>query len=256
MNRIEKLFTEKKDKILSVYFTAGFPEKDSTTEIITGLQDAGADMIEIGIPFSDPVADGPVIQMSNMTALRNGMNLRLLFSQIRNIKEKVRVPLVLMGYLNPVLRFGMDDFCRECVSSGIDGIILPDLPPEVFENEYSEMFQQHGLSCMFLVSPSTGEERIRYIDSVSRGFIYVVSSSSTTGRKDSFSEQQMAYFRKLKEMDLRLPLMTGFGISNAGTFNDATRFSNGAIIGSAFIEMIAGRGATGQNISCFIGSLR
>jgi len=256
MNRIEKLFTEKKDNILSVYFTAGFPEKDSTTEIITGLQDAGADMIEIGIPFSDPVADGPVIQMSNMTALRNGMNLRLLFSQIRNIKDKVRVPLVLMGYLNPVLRFGMDNFCRECVSSGIDGLILPDLPPEVFENEYSEMFQQYSLSCMFLVSPSTGEERIRYIDSVSRGFIYVVSSSSTTGRKDSFSEQQMAYFRKLKEMNLRLPLMTGFGISNAGTFSDATRYSDGAIIGSAFIEMLASRGATGQNISCFVGSLR
>ncbi len=256
MNRIEKLFKEKKDKILSVYFTAGFPEKDSTTEIITGLQDAGADMIEIGIPFSDPVADGPVIQMSNMTALRNGMNLRLLFRQIRSIREKVKVPLLLMGYLNPVLRFGPVNFCSECVSSGIDGVILPDLPPEVFENEYSEIFQQHNLPCVFLVSPMTGEDRIRYIDSLSRGFIYVVSSSSTTGRKGAFSEQQMAYFRKLREMDLRSPLMTGFGISNAGTYSDATRYSDGAIIGSAFIEMLAGKGVTGQNISGFIGSLR
>lgn len=250
------MFKGKKDKILSVYFTAGFPEKDSASEIITGLQDAGADMIEIGIPFSDPVADGPVIQMSNMTALRNGMNLSLLFSQIRSIKGRIKVPLVLMGYLNPVLRFGVGNFCSECVSSGIDGVILPDLPPEVFEQDFSEIFQQHSLTCIFLVSPNTGEERIRYIDSVSRGFIYVVSSSSTTGRKDSFSEQQMDYFRKLKEMHLRSPLLTGFGISNAQTYNDATLYSDGAIIGSAFIEMLSGKGVTGQNISGFIGSVR
>ncbi len=256
MNRIEKLFTEKKDKILSVYFTAGFPENDSTAGIITNLQDAGADMIEIGMPFSDPVADGPVIQMSNMMALRKGMNLRLLFSQIKSIKDKVRVPLILMGYINPVLRFGVENFCRECASSGIDGVILPDLPPEVFENEYSAIFKRHNIISVFLVSPLTDEERIRYIDSLSRGFIYVVSSSSTTGRKTKFSEKQMAYLRKLKDMNLRSPLVAGFGIGDAAAFRDATSFTDGAITGSAFIEMLAGEGATAKSIAAFTASFR
>ncbi len=256
MNRIEKLLTEKKDRILSVYFTAGFPENDSTADIITHLQDAGADMIEIGMPFSDPLADGPVIQMSNTVSLRKGMNLRLLFSQIRSIKGKVRVPLILMGYINPVLRFGVVDFCRECEASGIDGVILPDLPPEVFSDEYAEIFEKHNLMNIFLVSPLTGDERIRYIDTVSRGFIYVVSSSSTTGRKKAFSEQQMSYFRKLREMQLTSPLITGFGISDADTYNDATRYTRGAIIGSAFIDRLAREGVTGENIASFIAGFR
>ncbi|MFZ2341068.1 MAG: tryptophan synthase subunit alpha [Bacteroidales bacterium] len=256
MNRIDKLFQKKRKNILSIYITAGYPLIDSTKEIIKYLSDCGVDMIEIGMPFSDPLADGPVIQGSSEQALKNGMNIKLLFDQLADIRETITIPLLLMGYINPVLRFGMENFCRKCADTGIDGIILPDMPPELYSERYSGLFEESGLYNILLISPQTDNERIRMIDSISRGFIYMVSASSTTGIKRSFSEEQIAYFRRIMEMKLNNPLMIGFGISDKGSFNIACREAAGAIIGSAFIKMLHEKGANPEVIRRFINEIR
>ncbi len=252
MNRIEKLFEDKKAKILSIYFTAGYPNLGSTTEILKTLVEAGADMIEIGMPFSDPMADGPVIQRSNEKALQNGMTLKLLFRQLSNIRKEVQIPLLLMGYLNPVLQFGVGNFCRKCKESGIDGVILPDLPPLVYTEQYLKFFEKYNLCNILLITPQSDNERIKIIDKISRGFIYMVSSSSVTGIKGNFSEDQISYFKRINEMNLKNPCLIGFGISNRETFKMANRYASGGIIGSAFVKMLGQPGNENENITKFI----
>ena len=256
MNRIDKLFREKKGTILSVYFTAGYPRLDSTAGIIGALTEAGADMIEIGMPFSDPVADGPVIQHSSEKALRNGMNLKLLFDQLTEISHEVKIPLLLMGYLNPVMQFGVENFCRECKRTGIDGVILPDLPPIVYKEEYFSIFNVYNIYNILLISPQSSVERITAIDKISRGFVYMVSSSSVTGSKGNFSDDQISYFKRVGEMKLRNPVLIGFGISNHETFINAGKFARGGIIGSAFVNILEQDGNDFENINQFIKEIR
>ena len=256
MNRIDKLFKEKKANILSVYFTAGYPDLDSATIIIKALENAGVDMIEIGIPFSDPMADGPVIQHSNEQALKNGMSLKLLFSQLSEIRKEVKIPLLLMGYLNPVIQFGIANFCAECNSIGIDGVILPDLPPQIFADEYLSIFDKYNLYNILLISPQSSADRISVIDKVSRGFIYMVSSSSVTGAKGDFSQDQISYFRRVQSMHLRNPGLIGFGISDRETFINAGKYSRGAIIGSAFVKLLGKDGNVIENINQFIRNIK
>ena len=256
MNRIDKLFREKKGTILSVYFTAGYPRLDSTAGIIGALAEAGADMIEIGMPFSDPVADGPVIQHSSEKALRNGMNLKLLFDQLTEIRHEVKIPLLLMGYLNPVMQFGVENFCRECTRTGIDGVILPDLPPIVYKEEYFSIFNMYNLYNIMLISPQSSVERITAIDKISRGFVYMVSSSSVTGSKGNFSDDQISYFKRVGEMKLRNPVLIGFGISNHETFINAGKFARGGIIGSAFVNILEQDGNDFENINQFMKEIR
>lgn len=229
---------------------------ESTVTIIKALQSAGADMIEIGIPFSDPMADGPVIQESSNKALRNGMRLKKLFEQISHIRDEVDLPLVLMGYLNPVLQYGMSKFCRDCRNTGVDGIIIPDLPMDIYHKEFSNVLTEHGLINIFLVTPQTSEDRIRFIDNKSNGFIYMVSSSSTTGVKGSFSNGQIDYFKRIKDMKLNNPVMAGFGISNHDSFETVCRYASGAIIGSAFIRMLSESANLNQDINNFIQTIR
>jgi tryptophan synthase alpha chain len=256
MNRIDKLFREKKGTILSVYFTAGYPRLDSTAGIIGALTEAGADMIEIGMPFSDPVADGPVIQHSSEKALRNGMNLKLLFDQLTEIRHEVKIPLLLMGYLNPVMQFGVENFCRECTRTGIDGVILPDLPPIVYKEEYFSIFNMYNIYNIMLISPQSSVERITAIDKISRGFVYMVSSSSVTGSKGNFSDDQISYFKRVGEMKLRNPVLIGFGISNHETFINAGKFARGGIIGSAFVNILEQDGNDFENINQFMKEIR
>jgi tryptophan synthase alpha chain len=256
MNRINQLFHDKQGNILSIYFTAGYPELDSTAEIIKTLARSGVDMIEIGIPFSDPMADGPVIQKSSDKALKNGMTLTILFQQLRDIRNAVSLPLLVMGYLNPVIRFGMDNFCRKCTETGIDGLILPDLPLDLYREEYRETMRKYGLHPVFLMSPQTDDERIRLIDEESEGFIYMVSASSTTGRKGKFTEEQIRYFERIHGMNLKNPRLIGFGISSGETFSTVCKYASGAIIGSAFINTLSSEGDRAENIAAFIRSIR
>jgi tryptophan synthase alpha chain len=239
MNRIDRLFDEKEGEILSIYMTAGYPGIEDTVEVLEALQEHGADMVEIGMPFSDPLADGPVIQESSQKALENGMSLRLLFSQLKDIRKRIHIPLVLMGYLNPVLQYGPESFLRDCRETGIDGVILPDLPPDEYESDYQHLFEEHGIHHILLVTPHTAENRIRKIAGLSRGFIYLVADAATTGARDSVTDHQLDYFRRIEQMDLPLPALVGFGISNRETFQAACRHSRGAIIGSAFIRALS-----------------
>lgn len=255
-NRINQLFKEKQNNILSVYFTAGFPQLNDTEEIIVELEKSGADLIEIGIPFSDPVADGPTIQKSSDKALKNGMSMKLLFEQLKNIRPKVKLPLILMGYFNNVLQYGVEEFCRKAAETGIDGAILPDLPLEVYENEYRHYFEENNLRNIFLITPQTSDERIRKIDALSNGFIYMVSSSSTTGEKTKFTEQQETYFQRVQAMNLKNPCLVGFGISNNTTFVNSCRYSNGAIVGSAFVKALSAEGPISQNVKKFVDFIR
>lgn len=237
-NRIDQLFQEKQGDILSVYYTAGFPELEDTVRIAQYLEEAGADLIEIGMPFSDPLADGPTIQQSGTQALNNGMTIKKLFEQIKDIRSTVNIPIILMGYLNPVMQYGLEKFCQQCQQSGIDALILPDLPMQEYLDEYKELFESYGLYNIFLISPQTSEARIRLIDDNSHGFIYMVSSASITGAKSGITEEQIAYFKRVEAMQLKHPTLIGFGISNHETFSKACEHASGAIIGSAFIKVL------------------
>jgi len=253
MNRINKVLKEKKN-ILSIYFTAGYHNINDTEEIITKLSECDVDMIEIGLPFSDPLADGPTIQESSTIALNNGMNSIKLFDQLKEIRKKTDIPLIIMGYFNPILQFGVEEFCKKCNTVGIDGLIIPDLPVEIFEKDYKHIFDENNLLNMFLITPQTSNERIRFIDKVSKGFIYMVSSFSITGAVNSFDENQKKYFKRINSMDLKSELLIGFGISNNKTFLDAIKNSRGAIIGSAFIKFIKNNGK--ENVNDFINLIR
>ena len=252
MNRIKTLFLNKSGGILSIYFTAGYPELNDTVRIIQLLEKYGADLVEVGIPFSDPVADGPVIQHSGSMALKNGMSLKVLFDQLTDIRSRVNIPLILMGYLNPIFHMGMERFLEQCAVSGIDGVIIPDLPPEEYVEYYKNMFSEYGIINILLITPQTPAERIQYVDSISEGFIYMVSSSSTTGIKKGFTVDQTDYFNRIKNMRLKKPCLAGFGISDRDTFNKACRYVNGAIIGSAFIKAIGEEGDMEDKIRRFM----
>ncbi|RFS21089.1 tryptophan synthase subunit alpha [Chitinophaga silvatica] len=254
-NRIDQLFAKKPNGVLNIYCTAGFPELNSTLPIMKSLQDAGADVIELGMPFSDPLADGPVIQDSSTLALKNGMSIPVLFQQLEGFRKEIQVPVILMGYLNPVMAYGIEAFCKKCSELGIDGVILPDLPMAEYESEYKTLFEEHNLHFIFLVTPETSEARIRKIDSLSRGFVYAVSSSSTTG-KDKDMGDQSAYFKRLKNLQLKNPILIGFGIKDKKTFDAAAANANGAIIGTAFIKAVAESKDINKTIKDFIGSIR
>ncbi len=235
-NRINTLFEKKTNNILSVYFTAGFPNLNDTVKIIQELEKNGVDLIEVGMPFSDPTADGPTIQKSSELALKNGMSLNLLFEQLKTIRKSVSIPLVIMGYFNPVYQYGVKAFCEKCNEIGIDGAILPDLPLDEFEAEYSSTFEANNLHNILLITPQTSEARIRQIDAACSGFIYMVSSSSTTGAGKKVEDFQKDYFERIKNMKLKNPTVIGFGISDNATFANACKYAHGAIIGSAFVS--------------------
>lgn len=253
MNRIQQKLQENK-KLLSIYFTAGYPQLEDTVPILQKLQKQGVDMVEIGLPFSDPLADGPTIQESSTAALANGIHTALLFEQLKDIRKTVTIPLIVMGYFNPVLQYGVEAFCKKCQEIGIDGLIVPDLPLEVYQEEYEALFKKHNLLLNFLITPQTSEKRIRAIDEASEGFIYMVSSASTTGAKTGFGTEQTEYFQRVAAMKLSHPQIVGFGISNAATFNQATAHAKGAIIGSAFIKHLTQYGVGG--IGSFVKEIR
>ncbi|MGN7721424.1 tryptophan synthase subunit alpha [Chitinophaga sp. 22620] len=255
MNRIDQLFQHKPKDILNVYCTAGYPSLNDTVAIVEALQQSGADMVELGMPFSDPLADGPVIQESSTRAIKNGMRISVLFEQLKGLRDKVSLPLILMGYMNPVLQFGVENFLQKCAETGVDGLILPDLPMDEYESEYKPLFEKYGLHNIFLVTPETSEARIRKIDSVSSGFVYAVSSSSTTG-KDKDMAHQEAYFQRLKAMNLRNPVLIGFGIRDSKTFREACRHSNGAIIGSAFVKAIENSANLQATVKEFVAGIK
>ena len=239
MNKITRLFNERGDrKLLSLYFCAGTPTLDSTAEVIKTMQKRGIDMIEVGIPFSDPMADGPVIQDAATKALKNGMSLKILFNQLKSIKEEVSIPLILMGYLNPIMQYGIEAFCQSCVESGVSGVIIPDLPFKDYLDDIKPVADRYDLRIIMLITPETSEERIRFIDEHTEGFIYMVSSAATTGAQQSFDEQKQAYFQKINAMNLRNPRMIGFGISNKQTLESAQSNAAGAIIGSKFVQFL------------------
>jgi tryptophan synthase alpha chain len=256
MNRIHQLFQSKNKEILSIFYTAGFPTLNDTARIAKSLQKAGADIIEIGIPFSDPVADGPTIQASNKTALDNGMNVKLLLKQVTEIRKSVSIPIILMGYLNPVLQYGIEKFVKDASAAGVDGLILPDMPLDIYQQEYKEMFEKANLTNTFLISPTTSDDRIRKIDAVTNGFIYAVSASSTTGAKTEFATEQIEYFERLKKMKLNNPFLIGFGISNNETFSKASSYCRGAIVGSAFINLLKESGDLDLDITSFIHRIK
>lgn len=238
MNRINQLFSRKQKDILSIYFCAGFPTLEGTVNTIKALEKKGVNMIEIGIPFSDPMADGPVIQHAATQALKNGMTLKLLFEQLKDIRKEVSIPLVLMGYLNPIMQFGFENFCRTCQESGIDGVIIPDLPFKDYMDEFRPIAGKYDVKVIMLITPETSEERIRLIDEHTDGFIYMVSSAAITGAQKDFNTQKQAYFQRIAEMNLRNPRMIGFGISNKQTFEAASAHAAGAIIGSKFVTLL------------------
>ena len=253
MNRINQKLKEDK-KLLSIYFTAGYPALEDTTTILEELEANGVDMVEIGLPFSDPLADGPVIQDSSTIALNNGMTTVKLFEQLKDIRKTVTIPLVIMGYFNPMMQYGVEAFCAKCAEIGIDGLIIPDLPIAEYNEHYRETFEKHGLINVFLITPQTSDDRIKVIDSVSNGFIYMVSSASVTGSTSGFGNTQEAYFKRIEAMNLNAPQIVGFGINNAETFTQATKSTKGAIIGSAFIKTLTKDGIKG--IAPFIKSIR
>ncbi|WP_026707513.1 tryptophan synthase subunit alpha [Flavobacterium frigidarium] len=253
MNRIKQKLQEDK-KIFSVYFSAGYPSLNDTVQIMQDLEKNGVDMIEIGLPFSDPLADGPTIQASSTQALHNGMTTQVLFDQLKEVRKTVSIPLVIMGYFNPMLQYGIENFCKKCQEVGVDGLIIPDLPVDVYADEYKAIFEKYGLINVFLITPQTSDERIHFIDSVSDGFIYMVSSASVTGSQSGFGSTQEDYFKRIASMNLKNPQVIGFGINNAETFNQATKFAKGAIIGSAFIQHLTENG-TGK-IADFAKAIR
>lgn len=253
MNRINKKLQEDK-KLLSIYFTAGYPKLNDTISIIQELEKNGVDMIEIGLPFSDPLADGPTIQESSTQAIENGMTTSLLFEQLKEIRKTVQIPLIIMGYFNPMMQFGMEQFCQKCAEVGIDGLIIPDLPLYVYENEYKETFEKYGLKNVFLITPQTSNERITQVDAISDSFIYMVSSAAVTGSQSGFGNEQMDYFKRISDFKLKNPQIVGFGIKDKETFNQATQHQKGAIIGSAFISFLKKNSIS--EISRFIAKIK
>ncbi|HWC53409.1 MAG TPA: tryptophan synthase subunit alpha [Chitinophagaceae bacterium] len=254
MGRIEELFKRKKEKILNVYCTAGFPNLDSTLQVMKALQENGADMIELGIPYSDPLADGPVIQQSSSEALKNGMTIKILFEQLKDLRKDISIPVLLMGYMNPVLQYGFEKFCADTAAIGVDGLILPDLPEFEFENEYGAVIKRYGLDFVFLVTPETSTERIEKLDALSSGFLYAVSSSSTTGSDKDMNDVEQ-YLEKLKSLQLKNPVLVGFGIKDKTTFESACRHASGAIIGSAYIKALEKSTNIASDTRTFLSSI-
>ena len=252
MNRLNKLFQKNKKNNLAIYATAGFPNVDDTRKTILELDKAGADIVEIGMPFSDPLADGSTIQASSQKAIENGMTLKLLLEQLKGIRNETEIPIVLMGYLNPVMVFGIEAFCEKCQEVGVDGLILPDLPMWEFENKYKPIFQKYGLHAIFLVTPQTSDERVKILDEASGGFLYAVSVSTTTGKSGCFDENQEAYFKRLSELNLKNPVLVGFGIAGPDNFNIANKYLNGGVVGSAFIRNVE----KGNSIDEFVKMIR
>ena len=256
MNRINQLFNSNKKDILSIYFCAGDPTLDGTANVIRTLEKHGVSMIEVGIPFSDPMADGIVIQNAATQALRNGMSLKILFEQLRNIRQDVNIPLVFMGYLNPIMQFGFENFCHQCVECGIDGVIIPDLPFRDYQDHYRIIAERYGIKVIMLITPETSEERVREIDAHTDGFIYMVSSAATTGAQQDFNEQKQAYFRRINAMNLQNPRLVGFGISNKATFEAATAHSSGAIIGSKFVQLLKSEATPAKAVDKLLEALK
>lgn len=254
-NRLSRLFVMKKSRILNVYFTAGYPTLDSTVGIIKSLEKAGADIIELGIPYSDPLADGPTIQNSSAAALNNGMHLDLVFEQVLRARKESQIPIVLMGYFNQMLQYGERRFISRCKEVGVDGLILPDLPMYIYERDYRSLFEECGISISFLITPETSESRIKKADSLSSGFLYVVSQSSITGKAQDTTAHQIKYFDRIKNMDLYSPKLIGFGIHDRASFDLANEYAEGAIIGSAFIRMLGKKGAEEANIKEFVNGI-
>ncbi|MDE3252051.1 MAG: tryptophan synthase subunit alpha [Bacteroidota bacterium] len=254
MSRIQALFNRKKNRVLNVYCTAGYPELNSTIPVMKALQENGADLIELGMPYSDPLADGPVIQASGTRALENGMTIAVLLEQLRNAGDAIQVPVILMGYMNPVLQYGFERFCADARAAGVDGLILPDLPEFEYESEYGAVIKKYGLDFIFLVTPETSEERIRKLDALSSGFLYAVSSSATTGKDKDFDTVSV-YLKRLQSMQLKNPVLVGFGIKDKATFDTACANANGAIIGTAFIKAIEDSQSLPETISRFLKSV-
>ncbi len=256
MNRIDKVFKEATGPVLNIYATAGYPNFDDTMTVIKALSEAGADIIEIGMPYSDPVADGETIQMANQVSLEQGMSVANLFEQLKELRKDVQTPVILMGYVNPVLQFGVEKFCQKCAEVGVDGLILPDLPMAEYLSEYKETFEKYGLYNIFLITPQTSEARIRYIDEHSKGFIYMVSSASTTGAKTGISDEQELYFKRIESMNLKNPRLIGFGISDRASFQKASQRASGAIIGSAFVKLLSNAKYLRSEIVEFVKGLK
>ena len=257
MNRITSLFETKQNNILSIYYPAGYPNLEDTLPILHTLQDKGIDMVEIGIPFSDPMADGPVIQEASTQALRNGITLKRIFEQLRPMRtEGITMPVLLMGYLNPVMQYGFERFCQSCVEVGVDGVIIPDLPFADYLADYKPLADRYGLKMVMLITPETSEARIRQIDQHTSGFIYMVSSAATTGAQQSFDAQKQAYFQKIDALHLTNPRLVGFGISNKATYEAAARHSSGGIIGSRFVQLLKSETSAGQAIDKLLEAIR
>jgi tryptophan synthase alpha chain len=255
MSRIQELFNRKKNNVLNVYCTAGYPQLQSTRSVLKALQETGVDLVELGMPYSDPLADGPVIQASGTQALANGMSIAVLFEQLKGLREEIAIPVVLMGYMNPVLQYGFEKFCNDAAAVGVDGLILPDLPEHEFETIYGPVIKKYGLDFIFLVTPETSAQRIKKLDALSSGFLYAVSSSATTGKDKDFTAVE-SYLKRLQEMSLKNPVMVGFGVKDRQTFESATRYANGAIIGTAFIKAIAQSADLEKSVRQFVETVR
>ncbi len=256
MNTLQQLFQRKQSNILSVYYTAGYPKLEATLPIAQALEVAGADFLEIGFPYSDPLADGPVIQKSSEEAIANGMTLNVLFEQLKNLRPSVKIPVLLMGYANPMLQYGVQNFCKKAAEVGVNGIIVPDLPLQEYEEFYKPYFEDNGLSNIFLITPQTSEARIRKIDELSNGFIYMLSSSATTGKSLNVSDDISAYYQRVKDMNLKNKLIIGFGISDNASFTRANQYANGAIVGSAFVKTLAGKDDYLAHIDAFVKGIK
>lgn len=254
MSRLKRIFQNKSKQVLNVYCTAGYPTLESTISVMKALQNNGADIIELGMPYSDPLADGAVIQASSSKALANGMSIETLFNQLKDFRKEITLPVVLMGYMNPVLQYGFEKFCADAALAGVDGLILPDLPEYEFETEYGAIIKKYGLDFIFLVTPETSEERVRKLDSLTSGFLYAVSSSATTGSNTNFDVVEK-YLQRLQSYQLKNPVLVGFGIKDKQTFEAASKYANGAIIGSAYIKALEGSTNVEQTTKDFLSSI-
>lgn len=255
MSRIAEVFARKKEKVLNIYCTAGYPAPDSTLKIVKALQENGADLVELGMPYSDPLADGPLIQHSSSIALQNGMTIKKLFEQLRGFRKDIHVPVILMGYMNPVLQYGFEKFCSDAAAAGVDGLILPDLPGYEFEEEYGAVIKKYGLDFIFLVTPETSDERVRKLDELSSGFLYAVSSSSTTGSENNITGLK-TYLQKLQRLGLKNPVMVGFGIRDRSSFEEACRYAQGAIIGTAFVKALEHSRNEEDSVKQFLNTIK